>query len=92
MREFVTSIVSGYATDDGENDVIILAMYGPRGGRRGSNVLTTIQARTLRDELDLAITKITDFRARLEDTPGSVSHMPDRNDDDAVDENGCPTW
>ncbi|MEH2517415.1 hypothetical protein V1279_002988 [Bradyrhizobium sp. AZCC 1610] len=24
--------------------------------------------------------------------PGSIDHMPERNSDDAVDEDGCPTW
>lgn len=93
MREFVSGYSSGYAYDDGENDVITLYISGPRGGTRCSEILSTVQARMLRDSLDLALTKINDAHVRAEEAgQGSIRHMPERNSDDAVDENGCPTW
>jgi hypothetical protein len=64
MREFVNIFVSGYRVDDGENDVVMLCAVGPRGGTRSIQVLTPDQARTARDQLDLALTRFADARAR----------------------------
>lgn len=95
MREFVNVFVSGYRVDDGENDVVMLCAVGPRGGTRSVEVLTIDQARAARDQLDLALTRFADRRAREEEPanlrPPSIDHMPDNNSD-AVDEDGCPTW
>ncbi|GAB9152743.1 hypothetical protein [Bradyrhizobium diazoefficiens] len=96
MREFISGFSSGPAYDDGENDCIILYLTGPKGGTRCCEVLDPVQARNIRDQLDQAILKIRDAEVRREEAgaggPGSVDHMPERNSDDAVDENGCPTW
>lgn len=63
-REYVNSFSSGYGYDDRENDVIVLFISGPRGGTRCTEMLSPLQARNLRDNLDLALTKIADARAR----------------------------
>lgn len=63
-REYVNGFSSGYGYDDGEHDVVILFISGPRGGTRCTEMLSPLQARNLRDNLDLALTKFADARAR----------------------------
>lgn len=63
-REYVNAFSSGYGLDNGENDVVILFISGPRGGTRCTEMLTPLQARDLRDSLDLVLTKLADARAR----------------------------
>ncbi|BAR61915.1 hypothetical protein NK6_8768 [Bradyrhizobium diazoefficiens] len=104
MREFISGFSSGPAYDNGENDCVVIYLTGPKGGTRCREVLDPTQARNLRDQLDQAILKIRDAEVRREEAvehvhppldlgrPGSIDHMPERNSDDAVDENGCPTW
>jgi hypothetical protein len=65
VREFINAYTSGRAYDDGENDVVVLFLNGPRGGTLSTGHLTPLQARTLRDDLDLALTKVADARARI---------------------------
>jgi hypothetical protein len=67
MREFVNGFVSSYTKDDGQEDVIVMILYGPRGGTRVSEVLDLTQARTLRDNLDIALLKINDAHVRAEE-------------------------
>jgi hypothetical protein len=64
LREFINGYSAGAAYDDGQNDCAILFLSGPRGGTRGCEVLDTLQARQLRDALDLFLTKVADARAR----------------------------
>ena len=51
--------------------------------------VTPEQARQLRDQLDQALIRLA---GHDRGGPGSIDHMPERNSDDAVDEDGCPTW
>lgn len=97
VREFVSGFSSGPAFDNGDNDCVILYLTGPKGGTRCCEVLDYVQGRNIRDNLDIALLKIQDADARRSEAvdigrPGSIDHMPERNSDDAVDENGCPTW
>jgi hypothetical protein len=66
-REYVNGFSSGFGFDNGENDCIILFLSGPRGGTRCTEVLDTVQARNLRDNLDQALLKINDARVRAEE-------------------------
>lgn len=68
-REYVNANSSGYGYDNGESDCILLFISGPRGGTRCTEVLSTVQARELRDRIDQALTRIADARAR---TPAYV--------------------
>jgi hypothetical protein len=70
-REFVSGYSSGYAYDNGENDCVTLFISGPRGGTRCTEILSPIQARNLRDQLDQAILKINDARIRAEEANGT---------------------
>ncbi|WFU52242.1 hypothetical protein QA639_21275 [Bradyrhizobium pachyrhizi] len=90
MREFISGHTSGGAFDVEPNDRIVIYLVGPRGGTRCCEVLDTLQARTLRDNLDLALLKIRDAEVRREEAaqpapaydigrPGSIDHMPERN-------------
>lgn len=65
LRAYVEASSSGYRYDDGENDVVTLFISGPRGGTRYTAILSPLQARGLRDNLDLALTKMADARARI---------------------------
>ncbi|WP_439357895.1 hypothetical protein [Bradyrhizobium sp. DASA03007] len=67
MREFVNAYSAGHAYDDGENDVVMLFISGPRGGTRCAEPLTPLQARSLRDSLDIALLKIRDAEVRREE-------------------------
>ncbi|WP_316207462.1 hypothetical protein [Bradyrhizobium sp. SZCCHNR3118] len=62
--EHASGSSAGWAYDRNENDRIILSIYGPRGATKFCGVLDTIGARNLRNSLDLALSKITDARAR----------------------------
>lgn len=73
LREFVSGFTSGGAYDNGENDVVIVYLTGPKGGTRCCEVLDYVQARTLRDNLDLAILKIQDADARRSEADEFVS-------------------
>jgi hypothetical protein len=94
MREFATGFCTPWRVDDGENECVHVMIYGPGGGTRFSGIMRPEQVRTFRDELDLALTRLADRRAREKepDPQGSIDHMPERNSDDAVDDDGCPTW
>ena len=85
MREYVNANCSSWRVDDGVNDVVVLFFSGPWGGTQFTGNMTPDQARQLRDGLDLALTRINDAHARAPD-------MPERNSEDAVDAEGCPTW
>jgi hypothetical protein len=63
-REFVNAYSAGHAYDNGENDVVMLFISGPRGGTKIAEPLSALQARNLRDNLDIALLKIGDARAR----------------------------
>ncbi|ARQ95426.1 hypothetical protein [Bradyrhizobium phage BDU-MI-1] len=65
VREFINAYTSGRGYDDGENDVVVLFLNGPRGGTLSTGHLSAIQARDLRDNLDLALTRMADARARI---------------------------
>ncbi|MEH2517414.1 hypothetical protein V1279_002987 [Bradyrhizobium sp. AZCC 1610] len=60
MRDWINVHVSPYAVDDGETDVIMMCVVGPRGGTRSTDVLTLEQARTLRAQLDEVIARFDD--------------------------------
>ncbi|WP_316200967.1 MULTISPECIES: hypothetical protein [unclassified Bradyrhizobium] len=55
---------SGWAYDKPENDRVILSIYGPKGATKFCGVLSAIDARNLRDQLDMALDRIADARAR----------------------------
>jgi hypothetical protein len=65
VREFVNAYSSGRAYDNSENDVVTLFVNGPRGATLCAGYLSPLQARNLRDQLDLALTKMADARARI---------------------------
>jgi hypothetical protein len=65
-REFVNSFCSSRALDYTDEDRLMVAMTGPRGGS-SYYMMTPIQARTLRDSLDLALLKINGARIRAEE-------------------------
>ncbi|SHH04734.1 hypothetical protein [Bradyrhizobium erythrophlei] len=67
MREVVTGFCSPWSVDDGENDCVSVTIYGPGGGTRFSGIMYPIQARKLMNQLDLALTRINDHHARLEE-------------------------
>lgn len=67
VREFVNAFSAGHAYDNGENDVILLFINGPRGGTRCAEPMSPIQARNLRDNLDIALLKIRDAEVRREE-------------------------
>jgi hypothetical protein len=64
MREVATGFCSPWRVDDGDNDCLSVTIFGPGGGTRFCGILYPIQARELRDQLDLALIKIADARAR----------------------------
>lgn len=64
LREYASASCSSWKIDYGTEDRIQVAIYGPGGGTRFNGMMDPIQARTLRDSLDLALTKIADARAR----------------------------
>lgn len=64
-RQFVNAYSAGHAYDNGENDVVMLFISGPRGGTKIAEPLSALQARDLRDNLDMALLKIADARARI---------------------------
>lgn len=64
-RQFVNAYSSGHAYDNGENDVVMLFISGPRGGTKIAEPMSALQARNLRDNLDIALLKIGDARARI---------------------------
>ncbi|WP_315729866.1 hypothetical protein [Bradyrhizobium sp. SZCCHNRI2010] len=66
VREHASGTSSGWRYDDDQNDRIILSIYGPKGATKFCGVLSTIEARTLRDQLELAMTRINDVYARAE--------------------------
>lgn len=63
MREYVSGFVSSQALDYTDEERVALALIGPRGGGRYS-MLTPLQARNLRDNLDQALLKFADARSR----------------------------
>ncbi|WP_315740066.1 MULTISPECIES: hypothetical protein [unclassified Bradyrhizobium] len=64
VSEHASGTSSGWRYDNPENDRIILSIYGPKGATKFCGVLSTIDARNLRDQLDMALNKIVDARAR----------------------------
>jgi hypothetical protein len=64
-RKFVNVYTSGRAYDNDVNDVVVLFLNGPRGGTLSTGYLSPLQVRTLRDNLDLALTQLADARARI---------------------------
>jgi len=65
VREFAVGFCTPWSVDDGENDIINLMIYGPGGGTRFNGILRPDQAMELRNQLDLALTKVADARARI---------------------------
>jgi len=63
MREHVSCFYSPISLDYTDEDRVNLALCGPRGGG-AYYTLSYLQARNLRDNLDLALTKFADARAR----------------------------
>jgi hypothetical protein len=63
-REFAVGFCTNWKVDDGDNDIVHVSIYGPGGGTRFGGILRPEHARELRDQLDLALTRIADHRAR----------------------------
>ncbi|MGX1364056.1 hypothetical protein [Bradyrhizobium elkanii] len=70
MREFISGFTSGGSFDRDPNDRVIVYLIGPKGGTRCCEVLDTVQARKLRDDIDLALLKIRDAEVRREEANG----------------------
>lgn len=85
-RQYVNAYCSSWKIDDGEHDVVILFISGPRGGTQFTGNMTPDQARKLRDNIDKALLRIDGTTSA-----GSINHMPENNSD-AVDASGAPTW
>ncbi len=66
VREHVSGTSSGWRYDTEQNDRIIVSIYGPMGATKFCGVLSTNEVRTLRDQLDLALMRINDHYARIE--------------------------
>jgi hypothetical protein len=54
-RYFASMSIAGFKADNGTQDVIMLTLYGPRGGPRVIEALTIGEAKMLRDEIDRAL-------------------------------------
>ena len=54
-RYFASMSIAGFKADNGTQDVIMLTLYGPRGGPRVCEALTIDEAKMLRDEIDRAL-------------------------------------
>ena len=63
-REFAVGFCTNWKVDNGDNDIVHVQIYGPGGGTRFSGILGPTQTRELRDQLDLALTRINDAHAR----------------------------
>jgi hypothetical protein len=65
LRKFINTYTSGRAYDNDQNDVVVLFLNGPRGGTLATGYLSALQARNLRDNIDMALTELADARARI---------------------------
>lgn len=65
-REFVSAYCSSRALDYTDEDRLMIAMIGPRGGGQYF-MMTPMQARQVRDNLDIALLKIRDAEVREEE-------------------------